>query len=161
MVVLADRMDQADVGERRSSNRTNHGSGHGEGDWEPVIGPTMAATQGAKGESRTRPCGTVSAEAKARRQSRAEVAGGRGFIVAKAAMKRVIAGNRGQGASIALRRWKAPGMKEAGRVDARRAESILGSGCVERRGSGDEGVRGDCPESFGESRRSSQAGVDG
>jgi hypothetical protein len=121
----------------------------------------MAATQGAKGESRTRPGGTEGAEAKARRQSRAEAAGGRGFMAAKAAVKRVMAGNRDQGASIALRRKKAPGMKEASSVDARRAESVLGVGEVERRRPRDEGVRGDCPESFGESRRSSQAGVDG
>jgi len=103
----------------------------------------------------------VGAEAKARRQSRAEVAGGRGFMAAKATMKRVIAGNRGQGASIALRRRKAPRVQEAGRVDARRVESILGSGSVERRGPGDEGVRSYFPESLGVSRRSSQAGVDG
>lgn len=82
-------------------------------------------------------------------------------MTAKAAMKRVIAGNRGQGASIAHRRWKAPGMQEAGCVDARLAESVLGLGCVERRGSGDKGVSGECPEPFGVSRRSSQAGVDG
>lgn len=121
----------------------------------------MAATQGAKGESWTRPGGKEGAEAKARRQSRAEVAGGRGFIAAKAAMKRVVAGNRGQDASIALRRRQAPGMKEANRVDARMAEIVLGPGSVERRGPGDEGVRGDCPGSLGESRRSSQADVDG
>jgi hypothetical protein len=36
--VLADRMDQADVGERRSSNRTTFGSGQGEGDWVLAIG---------------------------------------------------------------------------------------------------------------------------
>jgi len=52
-VVLADRMDQANVDERRSSNRTSQGSGQGEGDWVLAIGSTMAATQGAKGESRT------------------------------------------------------------------------------------------------------------
>jgi len=111
----------------------------------------------------------VSAEAKARRLSRAEVAGGRGFIVAKAAVKRVEAGNRGQGASIAHRRCQAPGAKEAGRVDAWRVEIVLGSGGVNledgescslwRRSPGDEGVRGDCPEPVGVSRRSSQAGV--
>lgn len=82
-------------------------------------------------------------------------------MTAKAAVKRVSVGNCAQGASIALRRSQAPGMKEAGRVDARQVENILGSRGAERRGSGDEGVRGDCPESLGESRRSSQAGVDG
>jgi len=102
--VLADRMDQADIDERRSSNRTNQGSGRGESDWVLAIGRTMAATQGAKGESRTLPGGKEGAEAKARRQSRAEVAGGRGFTAAKATVKRVMAGNRRQGASIALRR---------------------------------------------------------
>jgi hypothetical protein len=121
----------------------------------------MAATPGAEGESRLRPSGKASAEARARRQSRARVAGGRGFMTAKAAVKRVNVGNRVQGASIALRRGQAPGMKEASRVDARQADSVLGSRSTERRGSGDEGVRGDCPESLGESRRSSQAGVDG
>jgi len=120
----------------------------------------MAATLGAKGESWTRPGGKESAEANARRQSRAEVAGGRGFMAAKVAMKRVIAGNRDQGASIALDRQKAPGMEEASRVDARRVEAVLGSGSVERRGSSDEGVSGHYPESFGASRRSSQAGVE-
>lgn len=79
----------------------------------------------------------MSAEAKARRQSRAEVAGGRGFMAAKATMKRVIAGNRGQGASIALRRRKAPGVQEAHRVDARRVESVLGFGGVNLRGVGE------------------------
>lgn len=82
-------------------------------------------------------------------------------MAARAAVKRVIAGNRGQGASIALRRWKAPGTMEACSVDARRVESVLGSGCAERRRPGDEGVSGVGPESLGESRRSSQAGVDG
>jgi hypothetical protein len=159
--VLADRMDQADIGERRSSTRMIFGSGQGEGDWVLAIGTTMAATPGAEGESRPRPSGKESAEAPARRQSRAKVAGGRGFMAAKATMKRVAAGNRVQGASIAHRRGQAPGMKEAGRVDARQVESVLGSGGVERRGPGDEGVKGDCPESLGESRRSSQAGVDG
>jgi hypothetical protein len=104
--------------------------------------------------------GKEGAEANARRQSRAEVAGGRGFMAARAAMKRVVAGNRDQGASIALDRRKAPGMKEAGRVDARRADSVLGWEWAERRDPSDEGVRGNCPESFGESRRSSQAGVE-
>jgi len=52
-VVLADRMDQADVCERRSSNRTSHGYGHEEGDWVLVIGRTMTATAGAEGESWT------------------------------------------------------------------------------------------------------------
>jgi len=99
----------------------------GEGDWVLAIGPTMAATPGAEGESWTRPSGQESAEARARRQSRAKVAGGRGFIVAKAAVKRVTAGNRVQGASIALRRSQAPGMKEASCVDARQVESVLGS----------------------------------
>lgn len=100
------------------------------------------------------------AEANARRQSRAEVAGGRGFMAARAAVKRVVAGNRDQGASIALDRRKAPGVKEASRVDARRVDSILGSGCAERRRPGDQGVSGYCPESFGEGRRSSQASVE-
>lgn len=159
--VLADRMDQADVGERRSSSRTIFGSGQGEGDWVLAIGPTMAATPGAEGESRTRPSGEESAEARTRRQSRARVAGGRGFMAAKATLKRVNAGNRVQGASIAHRRGQAPRMKEACSVDARQAESVLGSGGAEQRSPGDEGVRGDCPESLGESRRSSQAGVDG
>jgi len=127
-VVLADRMDQAEVDERRSSNRTSLGSGQGEGGWVLAIGRTMAATQGTDGESRRRPGGTAGAEAKARRQSRAEVAGGRGFTAAKATVERVIAGDRGQGASIALRRWKAPGVKEASRVDARLVDIILGSG---------------------------------
>jgi N-methylhydantoinase B/oxoprolinase/acetone carboxylase alpha subunit len=105
-VVLADRMDQADVGERRSSSRTSFGSGQGEGDWVLAIGPTMAATPGAEGESRPRPSGEESAEARARRQSRAKVAGGRGFMAAKATVKRVAAGNRVQGASITLRRCR-------------------------------------------------------
>lgn len=52
MVVLADRKYLADVDERRSSNRTSFGSGQGEGDWVHAIGRTMAATQGARGESR-------------------------------------------------------------------------------------------------------------
>jgi hypothetical protein len=107
--VLADRMDQADIGERRSSSRTIFGSGQGEGDWVLAIGPTMAATPGAEGESRSRPSGEESAEARTRRQSRARVAGGRGFMTAKAAVKRVSAGNRAQGASIALRRVRHPG----------------------------------------------------
>lgn len=136
-VVLADRMDQADVGERRSSNRTSFGSGQGEGDWVLAIGPTMAATPGAEGESFPRPSGEESAEARARRLSRAKVAGGRGFMTAKAAVKRVNAGNRVQGASIALRRSQAPGMKETSRVDARQVESVLGSRGTERRSSGD------------------------
>lgn len=120
----------------------------------------MTATPGARGESQSRSGGKEGAEANARRQSRAEVAGGRGFMAARAAVKRVVAGNRDQGASIALDRRKAPGVKEASRVDARKVDSILGLGCAERRGPGDQGVSGYCPESFGESRRSSQAGVE-
>jgi hypothetical protein len=45
-VVLADRMDQAEVDGRRSSNRTIHDSGHGEGDWVQAIGRTMAGDAG-------------------------------------------------------------------------------------------------------------------
>jgi len=56
-VVLADRMDQADIGERRSSKRTTFGFGQGEGDWVLAIGPTMAATRGEEGESLSRPSG--------------------------------------------------------------------------------------------------------
>lgn len=97
----------------------------------------MTATPGARGESQSRSGGKEGAEANARRQSRAEVAGGRGFMAARAAVKRVVAGNRDQGASIALDRRKAPGVKEASRVDARKVDSILGLGCAERRGPGD------------------------
>jgi len=75
----------------------------------------------------------------------------------KAATRQVTAGNCGRGPLDDSSETEAPGVEEARRVDARRVEAILGGRGTERSRSRDEGVKGDCPRSLGESRRSSQA----
>lgn len=67
----------------------------------------------------------------------------------KAATRQAIAGNCDRGPLDDSSKTEAPGVTEARRVDARRAEMILGARGTARRRSCDKGVKGGCPRSLG------------